>query len=175
MQDKETLEELHPDEQGFEHEDQDEDGENDSEDDEEVDSDDKTGATAVSTSEYRRRPSLPGSYCESDPIPPSWYRDEFVIDTEGNLCSKLPRLSRASRQLMAETLWFSFDTTYKFVVQVDSFHTSLLFERQRAFRLLADACGVDNVTEANTTIVLDDRRWEQQNWRENLRRWLRKY
>lgn len=98
------------------------------------------------------------------------YRDELVVDIYGRLRANLPDLSRASRQFLAETIFFTFDSDYKFVFHVNSFDISSI--STGVTRLLADVCGMEG-SENNTMVVL--RSVSSSKSEKNLRSWLRRY
>ncbi|KAH7079609.1 hypothetical protein FB567DRAFT_606973 [Paraphoma chrysanthemicola] len=81
------------------------------------------------------------------------YRDEIVIDYQGDLHGKLPRLSRASRQLLAETWQYTYDSDYKFMVYLHMYYARPLFKLVGVCRLLVDVCGLV-ITEANAILVI---------------------
>jgi hypothetical protein len=117
--------------------------------------DEETENDAHSTMRYRRTISGRGigeaPVCD---VLPSDYRDELVINQAGRLHANLPALSRASRQAFAETWKHNYETPAKFLVHINDYNVRFLFNRAGCLPLLQDLCGVDDITEANTTIVL---------------------
>lgn len=140
------------------------------------DSGEENHAAAAIPFELRRRTPIPGSSDPRDKVQHSDYRDEFVVDQRGNLHARLPRLTCASRQLLAETLRFNFDADYKFLVHVKEFRIRPFFEHHGVFILLADICGIDAMTETNTMIILHGgHELTREKERDDLRWWLRMY
>lgn len=125
---------------------------------------------AAGTARFRRR--IPGCDRE-DHVKLSSYRDEMVVDPRGNLRANLPRLSQASRHFHAETLHYTFDANYEFLIHVEGYRIDSLFEYDRLTRLLADVCGVE-IRGSNTTIILG-RRWWANTESENLKSWMNMY
>jgi hypothetical protein len=68
------------------------------------------------------RYKLPHNWVEASP-----YRDELVINQRGKLHPGFSTLSRASRQIFAETWSYVYEGDIKFVVHINNFKAPVLF------------------------------------------------